>query len=35
MIKEIRKITLEWQTEITVGSDGIPPLTGKHIIMDV
>ena len=26
---------LEWQTEIVVGSDGIPPLTGKHIVVCV
>jgi len=32
-MKKIRKIPLEWQTELAVGSDGIPPLTGKHIIV--
>lgn len=30
--KKIRKITLEWQTEVIVGSDGVPPLIGGHII---
>ena len=30
-IRKIQKITLEWQTENKVGSDGIPPLIGRHI----